>query len=323
MNVLEREADRGYPTEYLLSRIRGRRGYLIKDWNALLASAAPLESLQGAHYRGLVTEYSKEGVWKGMLKECKWVYLQMNRGLRNVFSPFFLYSEIKTIILCLRHKREKGHNTEVEDILTFSLLAGDLKEVLRRDADLPLILEEFERQFLSLPDKSEGLNDIYLKKGLKGVEEHMTDSIIDQIRTSSLHAVIHTFFAALIDMRNVITLYKYLRWTVVRGTVFVPGGSIHPSRLEGAAHRGDLSEVSRLIHDLTGKIVQEAGLSAVENILLTGLTKQVRALAKESPDIGLILDYLWRVYMEAKNLTILLHCADMERVSLRNEIITV
>jgi vacuolar-type H+-ATPase subunit C/Vma6 len=321
VNILEIEEDRGYPTEYLLSRIRGRRVYLIKDWNTFLFSPTPLETLLGTHYRDLVTEYSKEGVWKAMLKEFKWAYLQMNKGLRNVFSPFFLYSEIKTIILCLRHKMEKDRKTDVEDILSFSLLSGDLKEVFRKDADLPFLLEEIERQFLPLSDNPEGLNVIFSKKGLKGVEEQLTDSLIEQIRTLSLHAVIKKYFVFLIDMRNVITLYKYVRWSVVNETVFVQGGSIQRSLLKDAAQRGDLSQVRRLIFELTGIMVEESGLSGVENVMLASLTKRLRILAKESYDIGLILDYLWKIYVEARNLAIILSCGDMERVTLKKELV--
>ncbi len=321
MNVLETATDRGYPTEYLLSRIRGRRVYLIKDWNALLFSPAPHEALPGTRYRELVSEYAREGALKGMLKEFKWVYLQMNRGLRNIFAPFFLYSEINTIILCLRHKMEKGRKTDVEDILSFSLLSEDLKEVFRKDAALPVLLDEIERQLSSLSDNAEGLNDIYVKKGLKGVEEQITDSLIDQIMTSSLHAVIKNFIASLIDMRNIIALYKYVRWAVADGTVFIRGGALPAARLQGAAQRGDMSEVIRLIYELTGIIIEESGLSGVERVLISGLTKKVRIVAKESADIGFILDYLWKIYVEAKNLSIIFYCGDLEREALKKELV--
>ena len=55
----------------------------------------------------------------------------MNKTLRKVFFPFFIYSEIKTILWCLRYKMEKETRTDIEDILCFSLLSKEVKEALK------------------------------------------------------------------------------------------------------------------------------------------------------------------------------------------------
>ena len=43
MELLRPLEDRGYPAEYLLSRIRGRRSRLIVDWRPLIYEAAPMD----------------------------------------------------------------------------------------------------------------------------------------------------------------------------------------------------------------------------------------------------------------------------------------
>ena len=89
MELLESIEDRGYPFEYLLSRIRGRRSKLISDWNPLIYDIGSLEYLYPARYRGFVTEKSPEGIWKVLIREFRWVYTQMNEKLREIFCPFF------------------------------------------------------------------------------------------------------------------------------------------------------------------------------------------------------------------------------------------
>lgn len=89
MEILQKIENRGYPTEYLLSRIKGRRVHLIIDWKPFLYGTTPTEYFSSTQYRGLIADQSAEGVWRHLLKEFEWVYLQMNSGLQDIFWPFF------------------------------------------------------------------------------------------------------------------------------------------------------------------------------------------------------------------------------------------
>ncbi len=322
MNLLQSPEGSGYPTEYLVARIRGRRVYLVKDWDDILSSPVPLETILPTYYREFVTEYAQEGVWKRVLKEFRWVYFQMNRKLRSIFHPFFTYSEIKTMVLCLRFETGKETKTDIEDILSFSLLSKEVKEVLKTRADLPFLLEEFERKFLSSWDKPRGLKEIFSEDGLKGIEEGLSSGFIEQIINSKLHPVLKNFFIFLIDIKNIMTLYKHMRWAVKTDPLLIQGGSISESTLMNTVHSGEISRVIRLVYQLTGTTVPETGASEIENTLFTGLTKYLRVKAIGSTDIGLILDYLWKIYIEAQNFSILLYSRDIERKSLRKELVT-
>ena len=321
MNLLQSHEGSGYPAEYLIARLRGRRACLVKEWEDILSGPVIVETMLPVYYGDLVTEYAKECVWKRMLKEFRWVYFQMNRGLQNIFYPFFAYAEIKTIVLCLRHKVEKESKTETADILSFSLLSRELKEVLEKEGDIPFILEEFDKKFLSSMDRAAGLNEIFVKEGLKGVEEKIVNDFITQISASDLHPVLHNFFIFLIDVRNIMTLYKYERWDLKSDPLFIHGGSISDSVLRRAVQDSGIPPIIRLVHQRTGIRVQEPGASEIENTLLTGLTKYLRSKAREGSGEGLILDYLWKVYIEARNFSILLHCRDFENVQLRKELV--
>ncbi len=321
MNLLQSPDGSGYPAEYLIARIRGRRAWLVKVWDDILSSSVPAETMLPSYYGALVSEYAKEGVWKRMLQEFRWVWLQMNRGLRNIFTPFFLYSETKTIVLCLRHKIEKERTTDVEDLLSFSLLSREVKDILKREADMPLILEEFEKKFLSPDGNPAGLKEIFAQEGLKGIEEKLVNRCIDQIIASKLHPVLHGFFVFLIDIKNIMTLYKYDRWDVKTDPVFNQGGSISESILRKTVQEGGISRIIRLVHQRTGISVQEPGASEIENTLFAGLTKYLRIHAREGSEAGLILDYLWKISIEARNFSILLYSRDVEKTNLRKELV--
>ncbi len=103
MDLLRKSPDPGYPIEYLLSRIKGRRSRLIRDWRPLLFDPALYESLPAARTGGGPKDRAADSVWRNLMAEYQWVYSQMNQRLRDIFFSFFLYTELRTIFICLRH----------------------------------------------------------------------------------------------------------------------------------------------------------------------------------------------------------------------------
>lgn len=322
MELLQYPENREYPTEYLLARIRGRRVYLLREWDKILFSPDPVEYLLPTLYGEFITEHSLGGVWKRLLKEFKWVYLQMNKGLRDVFHQFFLYSEIKTLILCFRNKIREKKPAEVEHLLSFSLLSEEVKAILEMEAELPSVLEVFEKRPLFPSIRRIGLKDVFLKDGLIGVEQKLTGAFLEQIISSELHPVIKRFFIYKIDTKNIITIYKYLRWGVKADPLFVNGGSIGKSRLTRVINTRETSEIAQLIYQLSGLRVKELRPPNFESTLLRGLTKKIKIMGREYADIGFILDYLWRCSVEVKNLSIILYGREIDRNILKEELVT-
>jgi len=111
--LVERE-EGGYPAEYLLSRIRGKRAFLITEWDPLIADTVPLESLRSPRYHGLSADRSSASLWSSLLSGYRWAYLQMDKPLREIFRPFFLYSELRTLFFCLR-SRHQGRQRSAGD----------------------------------------------------------------------------------------------------------------------------------------------------------------------------------------------------------------
>ncbi|UCD35877.1 MAG: hypothetical protein JSU90_03325, partial [Nitrospiraceae bacterium] len=199
MNLIHTPEHSGYPTEYLIARIRGRGVSLVREWDTFLQSTGPLESLLPGHYRELVAKFAQEGVWKRMLREYQWVYLQMNRAMRKVFYPFFLFNETKTMVLCLRHATRQDSGADREALLSFSLLSRDVKELLHNDAELLLLLENLEGRFLTPAGRGEKLKEAYLDRGMQGAEETLAAIILEQIMDLKLYPLLKRLFVYLID----------------------------------------------------------------------------------------------------------------------------
>jgi len=321
MNILQSTERTGYPSEYLLARLSGRRAYFIKDWDHLLHSHDPYESLRGTKYPTSMTLHSKGDVWKSLSKEHSWIYLQMNSGLRDVFQPYFVYAELKTLLTYLRYNTQNGSTAETERLLTFSLLSDKVKDMMKSIKHLPIFLESFEKSFLLSARLSSPLVRVLLKEGLTGVEQTLKIITFTWIMNLDLHPVMERFFTVTADLKNIMIACKHLRWRITSKPVFFEGGKIRKSVFLKIIESGDVSEIVQFIHRYTGERPQEPALSHIECVLLKSMTKQIRTMAREHPDSGPILDYLWRCYLEALNISIILYGQEIESTLIKNELI--
>lgn len=312
--------NRGYPTEYLLSRVKGRRAYLITDLKPLLSAATPLEYLAYTRYKALITERSAEVIWRHLLKEFRWVYLQMNGELQDIFWPFFTYSELRTLFFCLRYKAGKKDG-KIEDLLAFSLLSERIKKILINSENIISAIKGIEKVFQSLSDKFKDFEKIFTKDGLKGVEQRLTDISLEYIIESKPHPLIRDFFIRIIDSRNIIALYKHLRWEMKVAPYFISGGRISKAKLIEILNKENIFGVLSLIQTLTGIRIQKPDATNIEKSLYKGITQFLKRAGREPLGIGLILDYLWKCSIEAMSLSILLYGSNIDRETTEAELI--
>ena len=319
MQLLQEIEDRGFPAEYLLSRIRGRRVSLISDWEPFLMGIATMESLP-LHYRDFAPDTSPQGEWRHLLREFRWVYFQMNNKLRNIFSPFFLYAELRTIFFFLRY-RATNEQAKWEQLLSVSLLSQRSKMRLKRGEDIHDAVRIVEELLVSFSSLFRGTGEPFIKEGLRGMERWLTNRYLEHAVTVRNHPVIKRFFVRTIDSRNLLTLYKRLRWDLKGEVDFVRGGSISVRKLRAADEKGDMFNALRMIQAFTGVAVQIPDATSVEKALYTAMTRTLRREGREPSGVALILDYLWRCSMEIRNLGVLIHGEGIDRDILRTELI--
>ena len=310
----------GYPTDYLLTRIRGKRASLISAWDCLLDASSPLEYLSSGRFGIPVGDRSADGVWRHLMKEFGWVHAQMNRTLRDVFLPFFLYGELRTIFICLR--QTQGRKPEkIERLLSLSLLSERIKKVLRTGEDVNAVLRGIEPFFAGLSGQFVGMETLFDKEGLQAVEQHLTDRYLEYVVRSGPHPTIKAFFSDIIDARNVLSLYKYLRHVPKAPPPFIRCGRLREEKFTAIAGKKDLFSIIPLVLELTGTTLTVPSASEVENALYRKISRSLRKTARDPLGVGVVLEYLWRCSLQATNLSILFHGAGMEREVLSEELI--
>jgi ATP synthase (C/AC39) subunit len=304
MALLSRPAFAGYPDEYLLARLRGRRAKQASERHSPTAAAGMTDA----------------EAWDAMRSEFRWVYRQMNGGLRETFAPLFLWFELRTITLCLRFRRG-GERGKAAGLLPASLLAKPVQQALTEDGEPAAVMEAVSGLLAAVAGPYRGLGAIYRERGGREHEQLLVTLYLERMTALPLHPVLREFFRSLIDMRNLVTLAKQLRWQLHEPQLFIRGGEITPERLGKALEEGNPAGLAALLAALPGMGAIPAGQENPEQQLFGWLTAKVRRLGRDPLGAGLVLDYLWRCFVEAHNLSILIHGEGLDNETLGAELI--
>ncbi len=310
-----------YPTEYLISRLKGRATAMVLDWETVALSQSPYNELLSMERGKDISGAVLDTVWMKALKEIQWVYSQMNSGLRETFSPFFLYHEIDTIHLCMRFRLSKAAESKIEGLLSYGLLSETVRQAILRAGDIQSLLEIIESLFVPFSDSFRGIKEFYSNKNSKDVEQRFITCYLEHAVSSKVHPLIKRLFMYLIDMRNLMALYKHLRWGIYKPPDYVRGGSLARREINEVFAARDISDMDRLVHKVTSLGNEASAMSGPENCLLRGLTKLLRRSGRVDSDVGFILYYLWRCHVQARNTSLLLSVKELEREKLTGELI--
>lgn len=319
-DLLEKGRDPVYPSDYLLSRIRGRKTRLIQDWTPLIASPAPLEHLQESHYQRISGSRSPEDIWRALLNEYRWVYFQMNRRLRNIFGPFFVYTELRTLFICLRSLKEMKR-ARTREMLSAGLLSEELRKILSHSADEFAAVQAIEAKFRRLSEEFSGITMILKQKGLSGFEHELTKRYLSVIVGDGLNPVLKAFFTRLIDARNTLALARLLRLETPAEHSFTPGGTIDTVKLSEILKSRSRPDMERLLREMTGQEIVSDDPVRLEASLYRGITRSLRKEGRSPLGIGPILEYLWRCSIEAMNLSVLCYAQGLQRDVVTTELI--
>jgi len=299
----------GYPTDYLAARVRGRRAQLLAKERGRQPGRTPEIS-------------SDEVIWDALLTEFDWLRRQMNPRMREIFAPVFTLFGIKTLVLAVRGKAAERH-ASVERLMRHELFADDLREALLAAPDPGAAVAAVAGAFAPLLGDARGLVAAYAEGGVKSFESRLMRDFLASVAAARLHPAIRRFFEAFVDLRNVMTLYKHLRWGIHDAAAFVAGGALPVARLAEASSRGDHACLEACAGELLGPAaeVTAAGEASLESRLLSRLTERLHQAGRQGDDCDLVLDYAWSLYVQARNRALQLHAGDVDAGTLGRELI--
>ena len=308
---LESAPDHGFPLDYLVSRLKGRKSRLITDWDILVKSTSPMEQLPPGHYQTIFGISAPDAVWRALMAEYRWAYHQMNGQGRRTFAPFFIYGELRTLFICLRYLRGLMRD-RLQEILSASLLSGEIKDVLLRSPDDLSAAQGIEEKFLGLSRLFKGIAETMRHEGLKGFEQKLAELFLSMIIATGLDPFLKAFFLQVIDARNILALAKLLKLEAT-GHPFISGGRTDTMKLREILDRRDVQAADKLVRGFTGEKNAPANLSGLEISLYRGISRSLKRGGRGSLGTGPVLDYLWRCSIEAMNLSILSYGAKLTR----------
>ena len=321
MELLQDSKNRGYPTDYLVARIHGRRVYLFSDWDVLLFSRDIKGHLMPTRYGAFMDMHSAEGIQLCYRRELHWIYHQMNSRLRNIFKPYFINSELGTLMTGLRFKLDNADRADIELLLSYSLLSDHIIEALRAESDISSSLKLIEKSLVLPSGIAPDLQGTYEKEGLQQAENGLKRALFAYIFSLHMHPVMRSFFTALADTVNLLALYKHLKWETSAEPAFIDGSSIPEERFRRISASRNSDELVQLIYKQTGLSLEEWDEPRLEPMFNRYITGQIKRRGRETSDIGFILNYLWRCSIEARNLTVISYGTEIDRALIKRELV--
>lgn len=222
----------------------------------------------------------------------------MNKNLRLIFEPVFLYFEIKNIILFLR---DKAISEKPSEILHLSLLPEDFKKVLITSTDITESIKDIERLFSYLSESFYCLSMSFKEKGLMGIENEIMKLFLESTAQKYVHPIIRVFIRSLIDSKNILILHKYMRWQLRGEPGFVKGGNIDIQELKRIFKKGDNDKIAAILYRFTGLKIHKENL---EQSLIEGIRNVIIRHIEDPLSIANILNYIWGCFIQAINLGI-------------------
>ena len=295
----------GYPGEFLVARLHGKSGGLFRNWEFLTAGDNPVELLRDTiFYRFLMTG-NPDGAWHFLNHEYAWVYLRLDRRLRRIFEPYFVFWESNILVQTIRHihnrKAEEGIARQLEN----SLLDQDIQMILKSGRDLQTVLERLEACFVAKAGILNGLKAAYGKHGILSLETFLREAVLSYVICRCSNPLLMTFFRHIVDFYNCMTLARNIRWEMMEAPSFIGGGTIEVEKLQRASLRKDMASIAKIFPVRSPDEEIDSPVE-LERKLLSLITKLLRRLSRGRTVAGEILFYLWEQYRYTRNISLVL-----------------
>jgi len=259
----------GYPADYLFARLRGKRRHLLQ------VAAGSIDSDR----------------WEKLQADYLSVFESMRPALRKTFAPFFLYFELRSLQMLLR--AFVGNDRQMlTRLCRGSMLNQKMLNQLLQCKQYGELLEVVNKWFVKLLRET-SLPELYNDGGNRAVEEALVDGLLDQFGNSRQQKDIAAFVADQIDLRNLLSAGRYLRWDLGELSL-IEGGSEISRQLIAARGRSGRESMLQIVNRYGG---ENNDLALLESELLARFSRRMQLAGRDPLGAGLVVDYLWRRYL--------------------------
>ena len=316
MRELLRDVPPGLPADALLARIKGRRSFLVQDWERLLLAPAPLASLAPTPWRPTASG-AEDWPRQAVQHEYSWVFAHMDEELRCATAPFFWLAEVRTLAISLRLLNSGV--TELEHLLSASLLAKPFRELRRKSSDGAAAVDGIANLLAGIDPSFSELSAIYRRDGVGALEAALVELSLQSLIQTPLAPPLRSYITLLIDSRNLTTIAKRLRWRLSTLPPLLEGGTLPQPRLTKLFQRQDNPALLYLAMRLGGQAPYSADAD-LEVVLFEAQGRILRRLARAEDGIGAILHYLWCCGNETANIALLQRLATAGSAAVEREL---
>jgi hypothetical protein len=260
------------PPEALLARLRARRANLDRSG---ASPGAPEPAVAMA-----------------------WLHPRLAGHLRATVHPYLEIEAMHCLLLALRYRL--GDEPVPAGLLRQPWLAADLAGLLDRP-DRSAVLARLELWLVGDYPFARGLLAGYLRQGPGQVEQQLAAGMLGQALTRARTPVVEMTMRCLIDMRNLLAVLRHWRWRVPTPPPLLAGGELDADRLARTWANNDAAMFKRLAGRLTDVLLADLDPRAAERALLGGLTRRLQRAGRDPLGSGVIIDYLWRCRIAARN----------------------
>ena len=262
-DLLQKPMLAGYPADFLFARLRGKRQHLLAE---------------------------RSDSWERLQTDYRWAYSAMPAAMRKAFAPCFLLVELRSLQMIFRFVAGQNR-AQLERISDRSLLDRHLLRAIKLCRAIEDLLDVLGSRFDPLLPGGETIQAIYNRDGQRQVEESLVDAVLQALSVRRQKPEIAGFVADQVDLRNLLTAARCLRWQLQGPVLLEGGGEISQQLREAAA--GDFLEEA--VQHLAGGSANDVAL--LETELIGRMTRRIEIAARDPLGRGLVLDYLWRRYL--------------------------
>jgi hypothetical protein len=301
MRSLLRDLPAGLPADALLARIKGRRSFLVRDWERLLLAPTPLANLAPAPWRPRASD-GVEWPRQAVQQEYYWVFAHMDEELRRALAPFFWLAEVRTLAIAIRLL--SSGVTEIDQLFSACLLAKPFRDLLRQSASGAAAVDGVANLLAGIDPAFRELSAVYHRDGAGALEAALTEISLHHLASTPLAPPLRSYITLLIDSRNLTTIAKRLRWRLSTLPPLLEGGTLPLPRLTKLFQHQDKPALLNLAMRLGGQAPYSADAD-LETVLFAAQGRILRRLARAEDGLGAILHYLCCCDNEAVNIALL------------------